>query len=116
MKQYLGKITSNSRILNQVRSLIALHVRLVKDKYERGRLFLRFGEIGDEMRKYRLRQEAPHIVTYDLGNGMIGKAYYCIEHLSEGQKLNPFTSSRSSAFSLKAETFSHFHGLPSLSL
>ena len=37
--------------------------------------------------------EAPHIVTYDLGNGMIGKAYYCIEHLSEGQKLNPFMSS-----------------------
>ncbi len=36
--------------------------------------------------------EAPHIVTYDLGNGMIGKAYYCIEHLSEGQKLNPFMS------------------------
>ena len=38
-------------------------------------------------------REAPHVVTYDLGNGMIGKAYYCIEHLSEGQRLNPFLSS-----------------------
>ena len=35
-------------------------------------------------------KEAPHVVTYDLGDGMIGKAYYCMEHLSEGQRLNPF--------------------------
>jgi hypothetical protein len=36
-------------------------------------------------------RDAPHVVTYDLGNGMIGKAYYCIEHLSNGQKINPFS-------------------------
>ena len=30
------------------------------------------------------------MVTYDLGDGMIGKAYYCLDHLSEGQRLNPF--------------------------
>ena len=36
-------------------------------------------------------KDAPHVVTYDLGNGMIGKAYYCIEHLSDGQKINPFS-------------------------
>jgi hypothetical protein len=35
-------------------------------------------------------EEAPHVVTYDLENGMIGKAFYCLRHLSEGQKLNPF--------------------------
>ena len=37
-------------------------------------------------------KEAPHMVTYDLGNGMVGRAYYCLDHLSEGQKLNPFSN------------------------